>query len=96
MGAVDRGYGRYVCRDDSGHGGTSLVTGLSPRKAELPVCILPGYSDFGPSRDRIGPHRLRKACLYIRRLETVDEGVLGKLIAVGVAEMARRYELHPV
>ena len=90
------GYGRHVCRHGSGHGGTSLVTGLSPRKAELSVCILPGYSDFGPILSRLGLHRLGKACLYIRRLETLDEGVLGKLIAVGVAEMARRYELHPV
>ena len=41
------GFGRYVYRYDSGHGGESLATGFSPRKAELTIYILPGHADFG-------------------------------------------------
>jgi hypothetical protein len=95
-GASIVGYGRYDYRYESGHGGTSLVTGFSPRKAELSIYIMPGYADFAPILSRLGPHRLGKACLYIKRLDKVDEGVLAELIAAGIADMAGRYDLHPV
>jgi hypothetical protein len=95
-GASIIGFGRYAYRYESGQGGTSLVTGFSPRKAELSIYILPGYADFAPILSRLGPHRLGKACLYIKRLDKVDEGVLAELIAAGVAEMTRRYDVHPV
>jgi hypothetical protein len=39
---------------------------------------------------------LGKSCLYLTRLDRVDEGVLAELIAAGMADMAERYELHPV
>jgi hypothetical protein len=95
-GASMAGFGRYEYRYDSGHGGEAMVTGFSPRKAELSVYVLAGYDDFGPILARLGPHRLGKSCLYLKRLDKVDEGVLAELIAAGVAEMGRRHVLHPV
>jgi hypothetical protein len=90
------GFGRYVYRYDSGHGGESLATGFSPRKAELSVYILPGYADFGSILSRLGPHRLGKSCLYIKRLDAVDEGVLRELIRAGLEDLARQWPVHPV
>jgi hypothetical protein len=90
------GFGRYEYRYDSGHGGESLATGFSPRKAELSVYILPGYADFGSILSRLGPHRLGKSCLYIKRLDAVDEGVLRELIRAGLEDLARQWPVHPV
>lgn len=90
------GFGRYEYRYDSGHGGESLATGFSPRKAELSVYILPGYADFGGILSRLGPHRLGKACLYIKRLDAVDEGALRELIRAGLEDLGRRWPVHPV
>ncbi len=90
------GFGRYVYRYDSGHGGESLATGFSPRKAELSVYILPGYADFGAILNRLGPHRLGKACLYIRRLDAVDEGVLHELIREGLKALSARWPVSAV
>jgi hypothetical protein len=90
------GFGRYVYRYDSGHGGESLASGFSPRKAELSVYILPGYADFGSILSRLGPHRLGKSCLYIKRLDAVDEGVLRELIRAGLEDLARQWPVHPV
>lgn len=90
------GFGRYVYRYDSGHGGESLATGFSPRKAELSVYILPGYADFGPILNRLGPHRLGKACLYIKRLAAVDQTVLEELIRAGLDDLGKRWDVHPV
>ena len=90
------GFGRYAYRYESGHGGESLATGFSPRKAELSVYILPGYGDFGTILQRLGPHRTGKACLYIKRLSAVDEGVLRELIRAGLDDLRSRWEVHPV
>lgn len=90
------GFGRYAYRYDSGQSGESLATGFSPRKTELSVYILPGGGEFGGLLARLGPHRMAKACLYIRRLSAVDEGVLRALIRAGLEDLATRWELHPV
>lgn len=85
------GFGSYAYRYDSGHSGTSLATGFSPRKAELSLYIMPAYADFAPILARLGRHRTGKACLYLRRLSDADEGVLRELIAAGLAELKTRW-----
>ena len=90
------GFGRYAYRYDSGHSGESLATGFAPRKAEISVYLMPGYGDFGPILARLGPHRMTKACLYIRRLSAVDEGVLRELIRAGLEDLEQRWDMHPV
>lgn len=90
------GFGRYAYRYDSGHSGESLATGFSPRKTELSIYIMPGGGEFGEILARLGPHRMTKACLYLKRLSAVDEGVLRELIRAGLADLAARREVHPV
>jgi hypothetical protein len=90
------GYGRYEYRYDSGHSGESLATGFSPRKAELVIYILPDAGAFGPILARLGPHRMTKACLYIKRLAAVDEAVLRELIRAGLDDLGQRWAIHPV
>jgi hypothetical protein len=94
-GASIVGYGRYAYRYDSGHGGESLATGFSPRKAELSIYILPGYADFGDILARLGPHRLGKACLYLKRLDRVNEAALRELIEAGLEDLGKRWTVHP-
>lgn len=90
------GFGRYVYRYASGNGGESLATGFSPRKAELSIYVMPGEGPLGPILERLGPHRMTKACLYIKRLSAVDEGVLRELIRTGLLDLERHWPVHPV
>ena len=55
------GFGRYHYKYDSGREGDFLATGFSPRKANLSVYILPGYTDFGAILDRLGKHKIGKS-----------------------------------
>lgn len=89
------GFGRYRYRYPSGHEGESLATGFAPRKAELVVYILPGYADFGPILADLGPHRLGKSCLYIRRLDRVNDDALSRLIRAGLDDLATRWTVEP-
>lgn len=87
------GYGRYAYRYESGHAGESAATGFSPRKAEISIYIMPGYQDYGSILARLGPHRLGKSCLYIRRLDRIDTGVLAELIRAGLDDLGRMWEV---
>jgi hypothetical protein len=89
------GYGRYEYTYDSGHSGSSLATGFAPRKANMVVYIMPGYADFSAILDRLGKHKIGKACVYLGRLEGVDLNVLGELVQAGLDDLASRWTIHP-
>lgn len=89
------GYGRYLARYADGREMEWLATGFSPRKAQLVVYILPGYTEFSPVLARLGKHRLGKSCLYLNRLSDVDPEVLVELIRAGLADLARRRPVRP-
>ena len=86
------GFGRYRYRYDSGREGEHLLTGFSPRKANLVIYVLPGYDDLGEPLSRLGRHRLGKCCLYINKLADVDLAVLEEIVGDGVARMRATYE----
>ena len=86
------GFGRYHYRYDSGREGDSMITGFSPRKANLVIYVMPGYEDRTEQLDALGKHRLGKSCLYVNRLADVDLSVLEQIVADGVAEMRSAYE----
>ncbi|WP_095588315.1 DUF1801 domain-containing protein [Actibacterium ureilyticum] len=90
-GASIIGYGRYHYRYDSGREGDFLATGFAPRKANLVVYILPGYTDFSDILGRLGPHRRGKSCLYLTRLAPIDMDVLAELIRAGLDDLGQRW-----
>ncbi len=58
-----------------------FILGFSPRKADLTLYGLTNaYEAPDPLLDELGPHTLGKSCLYVKRLEKVDMGVLEKLV----------------
>ncbi len=69
------GFGKYGYIYDSGHSGTSMRIGFSPRKAAMTVYIVPGYDNKAALLARLGPHTLGKSCLYIKDLSKVDAKV---------------------
>ena len=75
------GYGRYRYVYASGRSGESPHTGFSPRKQQLVVYLLGGYEErYASVLARLGPHQTGKSCLYLKRLDDVDEGALRELI----------------
>ena len=86
------GFGRYHYRYESGREGDFMITGFSPRKANLVVYVLPGYDDISDDLAELGKHKIGKSCLYINKLADVDLTVLERIVTEGVARMRRDYE----
>lgn len=87
------GFGRYRYEYESGRTGEWMLTGFAPRKANLVLYVMPGYDDKAEQLERLGKHRLGKACLYVNKLADVDLAVLEEIVADGVAEMREQYEV---
>jgi len=85
------GFGRYKYHYPSGQKGIWPVTGFSPRKQNLSIYIMPGFSKYQPLLDKLGKHKHSVSCLYINKLADVDMDVLRELIVAGVEEMERIY-----
>lgn len=89
------GFGLYHYLYDSGREGDAIVTGFSPRKQNLTVYIMPGFSSFEKELDKLGKFKTGKSCLYINKLRDVDQGVLRKIIRQSVKDMLTKYECVP-
>ena len=89
------GYGRYHYTYASGREGDAPATGFAPRKANLVVYIMPGYTDFSAILARLGKHKIGKSCLYINKLDDIDLDVLKELIAAGIEDLGRHWPVEP-
>ena len=86
------GFGRYHYRTDAGREGDFMVTGFSPRRANLVVYILPVYDDISEQLERLGKHRIGKSCLYINKLADIDLEVLEQIVTEAVGRMRKNYD----
>lgn len=74
------GFGDYDYRYASGREGTWFRVGLSPRKQNLTVYFMDGFDGHHDLLDALGPHKTSVSCLYVTRLERIDETVLAAMI----------------
>ena len=77
------GFGSVHYRYASGHEGDTVKVGFAPRKNALTLYGLQGHPQSAELLAELGPHTLGKGCVYLKKLDGVDEGVLRKLIAHG-------------
>lgn len=86
------GFGSYHYKYASGREGDWFMTGLSPRKQNLAVYIMPGFSQYDDLMARLGKYKTGKSCLYLNRLSDIDMDVLGELIRHSVNYMIEKYK----
>lgn len=77
------GFGQYHYKYDSGHEGDSCLTGFAPRKANITLYLMGGLQNEELMK-KLGKYKTGKGCLYIKKIEDVDTGVLEKLIKSSV------------
>ena len=85
------GYGVYRYRYDSGHSGESCLTGFAIRGKELVVYLVTEGADQPALLAKLGPYKMGKACLYLKRLEVIDMAILEQLLRASAAQTRRRY-----
>lgn len=86
------GFGKYHYKYASGHEGDAPRLGFSPRKDAITLYLMPEDGRREAILARLGKHKSSKGCIYIKRLEDVDEQVLKELIH---ASLKYINELYP-
>jgi hypothetical protein len=82
------GFGSYRFRYASGREGKWFLTGFAPRKRNLTLYIMSGFSEYEGLLEKLGQFTTGKSCLYVKRLEDVDLTVLRELIRQSVKHVA--------
>lgn len=83
------GFGKYHYKYASGHEGDMCMIGFSPRKQSLTLYIMVGSDRFKSLMKKLGKYKTSVACLYIKKLEDVDQKVLTELISESVKWMKK-------
>ncbi len=86
------GFGTYSYKYESGREGDWPIVGLSPRKQNLTIYIMPGFSEYKDLLAKLGPHTTGASCLYIKRLSDIDMPTLKTLITRSVAAMKKKHK----
>jgi len=85
------GFDRYRYVYASGREGDWPVVGFSPRKANLALYIMTGFTNYEKLLAKLGKHKKSKACLYINKIEDIDLKVLKKIIHASFKATKKKY-----
>jgi len=88
------GFGSYHYKSDrSTQEWDWPITGFSPRKQNISIYIMPGFSNYQDILDNLWKFKVSKwSCLYIKKLSDIDIPTLKKLIKTWVADMKKMYK----
>ena len=82
------GFGSYHYKGASGREGDWMKVGFSPRKQNMTLYIMDGFGSYDSLLDKLGKYKTGKSCLYINKLEDVDQTVLRELIKQSFKSMS--------
>jgi hypothetical protein len=81
------GFGTYHYKYASGRDAEWFLTGFSPRVQNLTLYIMSGFDEYDDLLGKLGKHSTGKSCLYVKKLEDVDQDVLRELVSKSVKYM---------
>ncbi len=82
------GFGSYHYKGASGREGDWMKVGFSPRKQNMTLYIMDGFDSYDSLLQKLGKYKTGKSCLYINKLEDVDQTVLRKLVQQSFKSMS--------
>lgn len=85
------GFGSYHYKYDSGREGDAPLAGFSPRKAEISLYLSQDFEEKQKLLANFGKHKTGKGCIYIKKLQDIDEAILRQLITSSVNYMKNKY-----
>ncbi len=88
------GFGQYHYKYASGRENDWMLTGFSPRKQNLTLYIMAGFDQYGELLGKLGKHSIGKSCLYIKKLEDIDQNVLREMVKQSIKHLAERNVLE--
>ena len=83
------GFGSYHYKYKSGREGDMGMLSFSPRKANMTIYIVDGFDRYADLLAQLGKHDTSVSCLYIKRLNDIDEAVLEEMLLQSYDEIKK-------
>lgn len=74
------GFGDYHYHYKTGRDGDWFLTGFAPRKQNLTLYIMSGFTEYDDLLAKLGKFKTSVACLYVKKLADIDLDVLEELV----------------
>ncbi|MHA1444383.1 MAG: DUF1801 domain-containing protein [Candidatus Hodarchaeales archaeon] len=85
------GFGEYHYKYKSGREGDSFLIGFSPRKQNLTLYFMSGFTRYEELLGKLGKHKTGKSCLYLNKLSDVNKETLTQLATESVTFVKEFY-----
>ena len=83
------GFGTFHYQYASGRQGDWPIAAFSPRKTDLTLYLTPEILASSELMQKLGRFKTGKSCLYLKKLEDVDQRVLKRLIRQSVQKISK-------
>jgi len=84
------GFGDVHYKYASGHEGDTCMIGFSPRRQNFALYLMTGLDNFKDEFQQLGKYKTGKGCLYIKRLEDVNDTVLRNMLSKAIQLIKRK------
>lgn len=85
------GFGSYHYKYECGREGDVPLTGFSPRKDTFALYFSSDFEDREKLLQSLGKHKTGKACIYIKKLEDINEEILKQMITNSIEDIRTKY-----
>ncbi len=85
------GFGSYKYKYESGREGDWFLAGFSPRKQNIVIYIIAGFTEYESLMKDLGKYKTGSSCLYINKLTYIFIEILKLLIIKLVEFMKNKY-----
>lgn len=86
------GFGSYHYKSEkSRQEGDWPLVGFSPRKAAISLYVFTGAKEHEYLLNDLGKFKMGKACIYIKKLSDIDQGVLKELVTETVRYLQNKF-----
>lgn len=83
----------HYTSDRSAQEGNWPIIGFAPRAANISIYIMDGFTQYDAILKKLGKFKTGSGCLYIKKLDDLDDALLEKLVTKSVAHMRKRYKV---
>lgn len=85
------GFGSYHYKYASGHEGDAPLAGFSPRKDAITLYMATHFKNREQLLAQLGKHKSSKACIYVKKLDDIDQTILEKIIKNSMEVVLKLY-----
>ena len=85
------GFGTYHYKYDSGHEGDAPLAAIAARANAIVFYFCSGFEKREELLQSLGKHKTEKSCVYIKKLEDIDTGILIKMVKNNIKQIKKLY-----